>query len=69
MRRFHSYGPVSCNSHFCVPREALIEHCFHSLIGKSEELGRYFTIWAPRQTGKNWLMRQVVEKIQAGYHD
>ncbi|MBF0609421.1 MAG: ATP-binding protein, partial [Magnetococcales bacterium] len=60
MRSFYSYGPVNCRSHFCVPRRELIERCAGQLIGDIvDEGGRYFTIWAPRQTGKTWVMRQV----------
>ncbi|MBF0102666.1 MAG: AAA-like domain-containing protein, partial [Desulfobacterales bacterium] len=29
----------------------------------------FFTIWAPRQTGKTWLMRQVKAQIQQHYGD
>jgi hypothetical protein len=69
MRRFHSYGPVDCKRHFCVPRQDLIERCLESLIGDPEEGGHYFTIWAPRQTGKTWLMRQVLKDVPNRYGD
>ena len=69
MRRFYSYGPVDCKRHFCVPRTELVEHCLASLIGDPAERGHYFTIWAPRQTGKTWLMRQVIREITERYHD
>ncbi len=69
MRRFHSYGPVNEKIHFAVKRERLIEHCFNNLIGEAEEGGHYFTIWAPRQTGKTWLMRQVKNKIEEKHGD
>ncbi len=69
MRRFYSYGPVDCKRHFCVPRHDSIEGCAQALIGTSEEGGHYFTIWAPRQSGKTWIMRQVVKKIQAEYEE
>jgi len=69
MRRFHSYGPVNEKRHFAVPRKALIKACFESLVGDSEEGGHYFTIWAPRQTGKTWLMRQVKKEIENHYGD
>ena len=62
MRRFHSYGPVDCEDHFCIERKELIERCFSQLIGKPDKGGHYFTIWAPRQTGKTWLIRQVMKK-------
>lgn len=69
MRRFHSYGPVNEKRHFAVPRNALVKTCFESLVGDSEEGGHYFTIWAPRQTGKTWLMRQVKKEIENHYGD
>ena len=64
MRRFHSYGPVDCEEHFCVPRTALVEQCVQHLVGGTEKSGHYFTIWAPRQTGKTWLMRQARDEIE-----
>ena len=67
MRRFHSYGPVDCEQHFCVKRQDLISHCTEQLIGRPEKGGHYFTIWAPRQTGKTWLMRQVKQEIETRY--
>lgn len=40
VRRFHSYGPVDCQQHSCVTREALVgEHCVSQLIGLPEEVG------------------------------
>jgi hypothetical protein len=63
MRTFHSYGPVNCKQHFCVPRKVLIEQAIKQLIGVPNEGGHYFTIWAPRQTGKTWLMRQIKSEI------
>ena len=69
MRRFHSYGPVDCEEHFCVERQDLITRCTEQLIGRPKKSGHYFTIWAPRQTGKTWLMRQVKKEIEARYGD
>ncbi len=69
MRTFHSYGPVDERKHFTVPRKALVETCMKNLIGDPEEGGRYFTIWAPRQTGKTWIMQQVKKAIDARYPD
>ncbi|MBF0202704.1 MAG: AAA-like domain-containing protein, partial [Desulfamplus sp.] len=79
MRHFSSYGPVDPQEHFCVEREHLVEHCMNQLMGKTtgkltgnptgqeigtpEKGGHYFTIWAPRQTGKTWLMHQVAGAI------
>jgi len=67
MRRFHSYGPVDCKRHFCVPRTELIEHCTDQLVGDPQQGGHYFTIWAPRQNGKTWLMREVEKAIRQHY--
>jgi hypothetical protein len=69
MRRFHSYGPVDCELHFCVERKQLIEQCTHQLIGHPEKGGHYFTIWAPRQNGKTWIIKQSVEHIKTAYRD
>ncbi len=62
MRKFFSYGPVDCELHFCVPRKELIEKCMNQLIGENKKFGHYFTLWAPRQTGKTWLMIQVKKR-------
>jgi hypothetical protein len=67
MRYFHSYGPVDCQEHFCVQRQALIAQGVEQLIGQQEKGGHYFTIWAPRQTGKTWLMRQIEQAISQQY--
>ncbi|QTA83437.1 AAA ATPase-like domain-containing protein [Desulfonema limicola] len=67
MRRFHSYGPVDCEEHFCIQRKELIDQCFKQLIGHPEKGGHYFTIWSPRQCGKTWLMRQVKKEIEKQY--
>lgn len=69
MRRFHSYGPVDAEEHFCVERRALVEQCVEGLVGNPEKGGRFFTIWAPRQTGKTWLMRRAIEQIRARHGD
>ncbi len=83
MRHFFSYGPVNAKHHFCVSRTNVIERCTTSLIGQpedggqeaedggqeAEDGGHYFTIWAPRQAGKTWLMRQVTQRIRAEYGD
>ncbi len=69
MRRFYSYGPVDCEEHFCVPRHALVQECLEQMIGNPDKGGHYFTIWAPRQTGKTWLMHQVKSRIETEYED
>jgi hypothetical protein len=69
MRQFHSYGPVDSESHFCVERAQIIEKCMHQLIGHPEKGGHYFTIWAPRQNGKTWIIKQCVENIKTTHSD
>ena len=70
MRRFHSYGPVIAKAHYSVPRLELVDQCVDQLLGtEAEEHGHYFTIWAPRQTGKTWLMQQAVEAIKRRHGD
>jgi len=69
MRRFHSYGPVDCEEHFCVHRREMVNDCTEQLVGKPGKSGHFFTIWAPRQTGKTWLLRQVKKKIEKKHSD
>ncbi len=69
MRRFFSYGPVIEKLHFAVARKELVASCLESLVGDAEEGGHYFTIWASRQTGKTWLMRQVKKEIEARHKE
>jgi hypothetical protein len=66
MRKFCSYGPVNTKLHYYVPREALIQQAYTQLVGDDPaESGHYVTVWAPRQRGKSWVMKQVVQSIQA----
>ena len=69
MRRFNSYGPVDCEEHFCVERRDLVDECLAQLINDPEKGGHYFTIWAPRQTGKTWLMEQINQETPQRYGD
>ncbi|MCI4626340.1 MAG: AAA-like domain-containing protein, partial [Candidatus Magnetoovum sp. WYHC-5] len=69
MRKFYSYGPVDNRRHFCVMRQSLVEDCLNHIVDEPEGGGHYFTIWAPRQSGKTWIMRQVKDKIVARYGD
>jgi hypothetical protein len=63
MRQFTSYGPIDTDDHYYAPRTELIHHAMNQLIGNPEKGGHFITIWAPRQTGKTWVMQQVVKKI------
>ncbi len=64
MRKFSSYGPVDKDLHFYVPREELVSKACQMLVGDNPEKGGHFlTVWAPRQTGKTWIMRDVLWKL------
>jgi hypothetical protein len=65
MRRFHSYGPINIKLHYYAPRTALIEIAYTNLVGETPaEGGHYFTVWAPRQTGKTWVMQQILLRLK-----
>jgi len=65
MRKFSSYGAPSKKSHYYVPREALIANALKELKGEElDEGGHYITVWAPRQTGKTWIMQEVLSTIE-----
>lgn len=65
MRRFFSYGPVNDRIHYYAPRTELMKRGYTQLVGEvPEEGGHYITVWAPRQTGKTWMMLELVQQIQ-----
>ncbi len=63
MRRFNTSGPNIAEKHYTIRRK--------DLLVKGLELvrdERYFTIWAPRQTGKSTYFRQLAEELEGiGY--
>ena len=63
MREFNTSGPNIPSQHYTLERKELIK--------KGEKLvntSRYFTIWAPRQTGKSTYFRQLAGKLnEEGY--
>jgi hypothetical protein len=64
MRYFNTSGPNIPEKHYTLRRPALIEH---GLAKVRDE--RYFTIWAPRQTGKSTYFRQLAEELEKeGYN-
>jgi hypothetical protein len=70
MRTFSSYGPVDEHDHFCVKRESLVARCVEQLVAPGERAGgHFFTLWAARQTGKTWLIRQAKARIEREYPD
>ena len=59
MRQFNTSGPNIPAEHYTLPRLDWIEQ------GKAlVHLKRYFTIWAPRQTGKSTYFRFLAEALQ-----
>lgn len=59
MREFNTSGPCNPALHYIVMREELLK------IGlKMVEQGKYFTIWAPRQTGKTTYFKLLIEYIK-----
>ncbi|MDM8526336.1 hypothetical protein QUF80_23400, partial [Desulfococcaceae bacterium HSG8] len=65
MRKFSSYGPVNTKLHYYAPREKLIQSAYAGLTGEDpEDGGHYITVWASRQTGKTWIMQQVMNRIR-----
>ncbi len=65
MRDFSSYGSIDRELHYYVPRKQLINNAFQQLLGKNPDKGgHYITVWAPRQTGKTWVMQEVVSTIE-----
>ena len=65
MRKFTSYGPVDIDMNYYAPRTGLIEKTYLQLIGENpQKSGHYFTVWASRQTGKTWLMQQILHRLK-----
>ena len=66
MRKFSSYGPVDKDLHYYAPRTALVEYAQNQLLGDDPTKGgHYITVWAPRQAGKSWVMREVIRQVKA----
>jgi hypothetical protein len=65
MRRFSSYGPVDKDINYYAPRKELVEKAYVQLMGEyPEHTGHYITVWAPRQAGKSWTMREILWRLQ-----
>ena len=58
MRIFNTSGPNIQEEHYTIERTNLIDKGLQLVENK-----RYFTIWAPRQTGKSTYFRQLAEKL------
>ena len=65
MRTFSSYGPVDKELNYYVPRKELVNKGHQQLVGRNPlKGGHYITVWAPRQTGKTWTMREILWILQ-----
>jgi diguanylate cyclase (GGDEF)-like protein len=65
IRQFFSYGPLDNSEHFYASRQKLIDKAYTQLIGRNPAKGgHYITVWGPRQSGKSWLMREVLFRLQ-----
>jgi type II secretory pathway predicted ATPase ExeA len=63
MRYFNTSGPNNPEEHYTLPRLELIKAGIEKV-----ERSRYFTIWAPRQTGKSTYFRLLATALKAqGY--
>ncbi|MBM7560347.1 MULTISPECIES: AAA-like domain-containing protein [Marinitoga] len=62
MRRFCTSGPVDKNTCYYVERPELMEEALDHI-----ENWRYFTVSAPRQTGKTTFLNEIVEKTKDKY--
>lgn len=63
MRYFNTSGPNIEGKHYTIERTALLER--GQQLVRDE---RYFTIWAPRQTGKSTYFRQLARRLEGkGY--
>ncbi|OYT12304.1 MAG: hypothetical protein B6I19_09965, partial [Bacteroidetes bacterium 4572_114] len=59
MRTFNTSGPNIPTEHYTLERKKLIEEGIKLVNNK-----RYFTIWAPRQTGKSTYFRQLAVQLE-----
>jgi len=59
MRYFNTSGPNIPQKHYTIQRTELINKGINLV--KDE---RYFTIWAPRQTGKSTYFRQLAKELE-----
>lgn len=65
MRKFSSYGPIDIDLHYYAPRQALLASAYQQLLGENPAKdGHYITVWGPRQTGKTWVMQQILFGLQ-----
>ena len=59
MREFNTSGPNILRQHYTIERTNQLKQGI-----KLVEKDRYFTIWAPRQTGKSTFFRQLANELE-----
>ncbi len=59
MRYFNTSGPNIQKEHYTIQRQILTKKGINLVESK-----RYFTIWAPRQTGKSTYFRQLAKELE-----
>ena len=59
MRQFNTSGPNILSKHYTLPRLGIVEEGMSKI--KND---RYFTIWAPRQTGKSTYFRLLADSLE-----
>ena len=59
MKIFNTSGPNFADEHYTIQRTNLVTKGIELV-----ETKRYFTIWAPRQTGKSTYFRQLADKLE-----
>jgi hypothetical protein len=65
MRRFSSYGHIDTDLYYYAPRKELIDHTVNQLLGENPEKGgHYLRTWAPRQTGKSWILNKAFNILE-----
>ncbi len=70
MRRFSSHGLIDTDLYYYAPRKELIDNAVIQLAGENPvKDGHYITVWAPRQTGKTWVMQQVMFRLRKNRAD
>ena len=63
MRYFNTSGPNILEKHYTIPRLDIVEEGAKKIYDE-----RYFTIWAPRQTGKSTYFKLLADKLETeGY--
>jgi len=64
MREFNTSGPNNPDIHFTVRREALLQKAVEQIARPADPKGgRYFTLYAPRQTGKTTFVEQLMKRL------